>query len=139
MAVLLEGRLALLLRGRPVVGDVGHVALLLVAVVTLDGAVVLGLPHLQEERNERMREETASSVTLWVRPRKQMWRWRWQCSVNGYLAKLQSQQISGKGGHLRGTERDIPFRDSAAASLDSDNGTRKVRWIISTLHKFALK
>ena len=45
-----------MLRGRPVVGDVGHVALLLVAVVALDGAVVLGLPHLQEGRKERVNE-----------------------------------------------------------------------------------
>ena len=52
VAVLLERRLALLLRGRPVVRDVGHVALLLVTVVALDGAVVLGLPHLNEGRNE---------------------------------------------------------------------------------------
>ena len=49
MAVLLEGGLALLLGGRPVVGDVGHVALLLVAVVALDGAVVLRLPNLQDD------------------------------------------------------------------------------------------
>ena len=38
-----------MLRGRPVVGDVGHVALLLVAVVALDGAVVLRLPNLQDD------------------------------------------------------------------------------------------
>ena len=49
MAVLLEGGLALLLGGRPVVGDVGHVALLLVAVVALDGAVVFRLPNLQDD------------------------------------------------------------------------------------------
>ena len=49
VAVLLEGGLALLLGGRPVVGDVGHVALLLVAVVALDGAVVLRLPNLQDD------------------------------------------------------------------------------------------
>ncbi len=46
VAVLLEGGLALLLGGGPVVGDVGHVALLLVAVVALDGAIVNGLLHL---------------------------------------------------------------------------------------------
>ena len=46
MTVLLEGGLALLLGGRPVVGDVGHVALLLVGVLALDGAVVDGLLDL---------------------------------------------------------------------------------------------
>ena len=56
MAVLLEGGLALLLGGRPVVGDVGHVALLLVAVVTLDGAVVLGLPDLNGWRMKPLRQ-----------------------------------------------------------------------------------
>ena len=47
MAVLLEGGLALLLRGRLVVGDVGQVAFLLVAVVALDGAVVNDLFNLK--------------------------------------------------------------------------------------------
>ena len=46
VTVLLEGGLALLLGGRPVVGDVGHVALLLVGVLALDGAVVDGLLDL---------------------------------------------------------------------------------------------
>ena len=47
VAVLLEGGLALLLRGGPVVRDVGHVALLLVAVLALDGVVVHGLLNLE--------------------------------------------------------------------------------------------
>ena len=51
VAVLLERGLALLLGSRPVVGDVGHVALLLVAVVTLDGPVVLRFPYLREKEN----------------------------------------------------------------------------------------
>ena len=46
MAVLLEGGLALFLRGRLVVGDVGQVAFLLVAVVALDGAVIHDLFNL---------------------------------------------------------------------------------------------
>ena len=46
MAVLLERRLALLLGGGLVVRDVGQVALLLVAVVTLDSAVEHDLLNL---------------------------------------------------------------------------------------------
>jgi hypothetical protein len=49
VAVLLERGLALLLRRRPVVGDVGHVALFLVAVMALDGAIVHGLLNLRME------------------------------------------------------------------------------------------
>ena len=52
VAVFLERGLALLLRGRPVVGDVGHVALFLVAVVTLDGAVVDRLLHLNNKSDD---------------------------------------------------------------------------------------
>ncbi len=58
VAVLLEGGLALLLGGGAVVGDVGHVALLLVAVVALDGAVVHGLLHLRKkERKKGMKKK----------------------------------------------------------------------------------
>ena len=46
VAVLLERRLALLLGGGLVVRDVGQVALLLVAVVTLDSAVEHDLLNL---------------------------------------------------------------------------------------------
>ena len=47
MTIFLEGSLALLLRGRLVVGDVSQVAFLLVAVVALDGAVVHDLFNLE--------------------------------------------------------------------------------------------
>ena len=49
MAILLKCGFALFFGRRLVVGDVGHVALLLVAVVALDGAVVLRLPNLQDD------------------------------------------------------------------------------------------
>ena len=47
MAVFLESGFALFLGGGLVVGDVGQVALLLVAVVALDGAIVHDLLDLQ--------------------------------------------------------------------------------------------
>ena len=48
VALLDERRLALLLRHRCVVRDVGHVALLLVAVGAFDGPVVYGLFNLNK-------------------------------------------------------------------------------------------
>ncbi len=47
VTVLLEGGLTLLLRGGLVVGDVGQVAFLLVAVVTLDALIVYNLFNLE--------------------------------------------------------------------------------------------
>ncbi len=58
MAVLFEGGLALLLGGGPVVGDVRHVALLLVAVVALDGPVVHCLLNLQGEAEKSIDERS---------------------------------------------------------------------------------
>jgi hypothetical protein len=48
VAVLFEGGFALLLRGRPVIRDISHVALFLVAVVAFDGTVIYGFLDLEK-------------------------------------------------------------------------------------------